>query len=101
MQNSEFGSEKVQNLLVTCENIMDMPQNQDFTILTVYLNCLILTTGQLNQVSGKGAKALTFAKSEASEYESHHKWMHFSDFHLCFESGSPSACDSVRQGRAG
>lgn len=80
-KHSEFRPRKVQNLLVTGENIMDMPQNQEFTIFAAYLN-------QLNQVSGKGAKTLTFEKSEESEHEICHKWMHFSNFHLCFELGS-------------
>lgn len=77
-QHSEFRPGTVQNLLVTGENIMDMPQNQEFTVSAVYLN-------QLNQVSGKRAKTLTFEKSEENEHEICHKWMHFSNFHLCFE----------------
>lgn len=80
-KHSEFRPGKVQNLLVIGENIMDVPQNQGFTISAVYLN-------QWNQVSGKAAKALTFEKSEENEHEICHKWMHFSSFHLCFALGS-------------
>lgn len=68
----EFRHGEAQNLFVACENIMDVLLNQEFTILTAYLNHLVFTAVQLNQVSGKGAKTLAFVKSEESKHEIHH-----------------------------
>ena len=56
----------MQNVFVTYENIMNIFQNQGFFLITLnmYMNQLVLTIDQLEQIFGKRTQTLAFAESE-------------------------------------
>ena len=66
MRCSESRPGKMQNVFVTYENIMNIFQNQGFFLITLnmYMNQLVLTIDQLEQVFGKRTQTLAFAESE-------------------------------------
>ena len=63
---SESRPGKMQNVFVTYENIMNILQNQGFFLITlnIYMNQLVFTIDQLEQVFGKRTQMLAFAESE-------------------------------------
>lgn len=66
MRCSESRPGKMQNVFVTYENIMNILQNQGFFLITlnIYMNQLVFTIDQLEQVFGKRTQMLAFAESE-------------------------------------
>lgn len=56
----------MQNVFVTYENIMNILQNQGLFLITLnmYMNQLVLTIDQLEQVFGKRTQMFAFAESE-------------------------------------